>query len=149
MPSTVITVLLTRVRTTHSCSHATLGSVGRGLEIEAPGTWEIGRVPLPQREPLSAMTGGGRRERGSERRAGAVPQPTTTSSTGYPICSLGGRSTRASAMVNGPRRPTNINMTTMSLPGALSSGVIPIDRPTVPKAEMASKASGACRGARR
>ena len=40
---------------------------------------------------------------------------------------------------NGPIRPTNIVMMIKILPPMESDGVIPIETPTVPKAENASK----------
>ena len=58
--------------------------------------------------------------------------------SGYWICALRLRIAMASASVTGPTRPANIVRINQILPAVDNVGVIPVDNPTVPNAEVTS-----------
>ena len=59
-------------------------------------------------------------------------------SVGKEILEALGAKASAVATVIGPKRPIIIKAISINCEGSLSSGVIPVDRPTVPKAENTS-----------
>ena len=57
----------------------------------------------------------------------------------YLYCVLEDRVDIAKARVSGPVRPINMVSMMIIFPAGLRKGVIPVDKPTVPNADMSSK----------